>query len=219
MTAAARCWRTCWTRRRRRRRRSCWRRSAAPRAAACRCGRRHLHRRRRRSPRNPTNRRRSWSRGYRRFTRPAAAPMSASCRCIWSAPPRRRRTSHLASPRKSPLRWPGSAGCSWSPPIRSLRFASETRDETAIRRTFGIDFLVDGSIQRVRNRLRITVRLMDLRAGNQVVWARRFDRQYERPAVAAGRDRLGGGGADRSGDPADRGQAQCRPHAGRCHRL
>jgi len=57
------------------------------------------------------------------------------------------------------------------------RFAAETRDEAAIRRTFGIDFLVDGSIQRVRNRLRITVRLLDLRAGNQVVWARRFDRQ------------------------------------------
>ncbi|HEY1931720.1 MAG TPA: BTAD domain-containing putative transcriptional regulator [Acetobacteraceae bacterium] len=57
------------------------------------------------------------------------------------------------------------------------RFAAESRDETAIRRTFGIDFLVDGSIQRVRNRLRITVRLLDLRAGSQVVWARRFDRQ------------------------------------------
>jgi DNA-binding SARP family transcriptional activator/TolB-like protein len=57
------------------------------------------------------------------------------------------------------------------------RFAADTRDETAIRRTFGIDFLLDGSIQKVRNRLRITVRLLDLRAGNQVVWARRFDRQ------------------------------------------
>ena len=57
------------------------------------------------------------------------------------------------------------------------RFAAEDRDETAIRRTFGIDFLVDGSIQRVHNRIRITVRLLDLRAGNQVVWARRFDRQ------------------------------------------
>lgn len=57
------------------------------------------------------------------------------------------------------------------------RFAAESRDEAAIRRTFGIDFLVDGSIQRVRNRLRTTVRLLDLRAGSQVVWARRFDRQ------------------------------------------
>ena len=57
------------------------------------------------------------------------------------------------------------------------RFAAENRDETAIRRSFGIDFLLDGSIQRVHNRIRITVRLLDLRAGDQVVWARRFDRQ------------------------------------------
>ena len=57
------------------------------------------------------------------------------------------------------------------------RFATENRDEAAIRRTFGIDFLLDGTIQRVKNRLRITMRLLDLRAGNQVVWARRFDRQ------------------------------------------
>jgi DNA-binding SARP family transcriptional activator/TolB-like protein len=57
------------------------------------------------------------------------------------------------------------------------RFAQESRDETMIRRIFGIDFLLDGSVQRVRTRLRITLRLLDLRSGNQVVWARRFDRQ------------------------------------------
>lgn len=57
------------------------------------------------------------------------------------------------------------------------RFAADNRDEGAMRRTFGIDFLLDGSIQRVKNRLRVTMRLLDLRAGNQVVWARRFDRQ------------------------------------------
>jgi DNA-binding SARP family transcriptional activator/TolB-like protein len=57
------------------------------------------------------------------------------------------------------------------------RFAQETRDETAIRRTFGIDFLLDGTVQKERSRLRITLRLLDLRANNQVVWARRFDRQ------------------------------------------
>jgi len=56
------------------------------------------------------------------------------------------------------------------------RFAQNNRDETAIRKAFGIDFLLDGTIQRYRNRLRITTRLLDLRAGNQVVWARRFDR-------------------------------------------
>lgn len=57
------------------------------------------------------------------------------------------------------------------------RFAEQTRDEDAIQRVFNLDFLLDGTIQRVRTRLRITARLLDLRAGNQVVWARRFDRQ------------------------------------------
>lgn len=57
------------------------------------------------------------------------------------------------------------------------RFASENRDEAAISRTFGVDYLLDGTIQRVKNRVRISMRLLDLHAGNQVVWARRFDRQ------------------------------------------
>ncbi len=57
------------------------------------------------------------------------------------------------------------------------QFVQETRDDAALRRTFGLDFVLDGSIQRVGKRLRITLRLVDLRDGNQVVWARRFDRQ------------------------------------------
>jgi len=57
------------------------------------------------------------------------------------------------------------------------RYVTGQRDDSAIRRTFGLDFLVDGTIQKVRDRVRITVRLLDLRAGNQVAWARRFDRQ------------------------------------------
>ena len=52
-----------------------------------------------------------------------------------------------------------------------------SRDETALRQAFGLDFLVDGSLQRSGRRLRVTIRLLDLRAGNRVVWARRFDRQ------------------------------------------
>lgn len=56
------------------------------------------------------------------------------------------------------------------------RYATQTRDETAIRRAFGIDFLLDGTIQRGGDRLRVALRLLDLRVGNQVVWSRRFDR-------------------------------------------
>lgn len=51
-----------------------------------------------------------------------------------------------------------------------------SRDEATLRRVFSLDFLVDGSVQRVGSRLRVTVRLVDLCDGNQIVWAHRFDR-------------------------------------------
>ena len=57
------------------------------------------------------------------------------------------------------------------------RFAADQRDEAAIRREFGLDFLLDGSIQRAGEKIRISLRLLDLRANNQIVWARRFDRE------------------------------------------
>ena len=57
------------------------------------------------------------------------------------------------------------------------RFAAGSRDETAIRRNFNIDFLLDGTVLRTGGRLRISLRLLDLRAGNQMVWDRRFDRE------------------------------------------
>jgi DNA-binding SARP family transcriptional activator/TolB-like protein len=57
------------------------------------------------------------------------------------------------------------------------RFAAEHRDEATIRREFGLDFLLDGSVQRAGNKIRISLRLLDLRANNQIVWARRFDRE------------------------------------------
>jgi DNA-binding SARP family transcriptional activator/TolB-like protein len=57
------------------------------------------------------------------------------------------------------------------------RLAAENRDEAAIRREFGLDFLLDGSVQRAANKIRISLRLLDLRANNQIVWARRFDRE------------------------------------------
>jgi DNA-binding SARP family transcriptional activator/TolB-like protein len=56
------------------------------------------------------------------------------------------------------------------------RFAPVNYDGSAAKHADGIDFLLDGAIQRSRNKLRITLRLLDLRADNQVVWARRFDR-------------------------------------------
>jgi TolB-like protein len=57
------------------------------------------------------------------------------------------------------------------------RFAAEDRDETAIRRTFGIHCHFDSPDRDAWQKPDDVVRLLDLRAGNQVVWARRFDRQ------------------------------------------
>jgi len=64
------------------------------------------------------------------------------------------------------------------------RSARDNRDVAAIRRANEIDFLVDGAIQRSRNNLRVTLRLLDLRRDNQVVWARRFDRPADDPLAA-----------------------------------
>jgi DNA-binding SARP family transcriptional activator/tetratricopeptide (TPR) repeat protein len=39
-----------------------------------------------------------------------------------------------------------------------------------------LDFLLDSTLQRTGNRIRVLARLLDVRAGGKVVWARRFDR-------------------------------------------
>jgi len=57
------------------------------------------------------------------------------------------------------------------------RFAAEHRDEAAIRRELGLDFLLDGTVQRFGDTIRVNLRLLDLRANNQIAWSRRFDRQ------------------------------------------
>ena len=59
------------------------------------------------------------------------------------------------------------------------QFVVESRDDASLRRTLGLDYVLDGSVQRVGKRLRITVRLVDLQDGSQIVWARRFDRQVD----------------------------------------
>ncbi len=42
----------------------------------------------------------------------------------------------------------------------------------------GLDFLLDGAIQIAADRLRVSIRLLDLAAGGEVVWAERFDRPF-----------------------------------------
>ncbi|WP_428395305.1 BTAD domain-containing putative transcriptional regulator [Lichenicoccus sp.] len=49
------------------------------------------------------------------------------------------------------------------------------RDDAVLRRNFGLDYVLDGTILRGRGRIRIILRLLDLRLQGHVTWARRFD--------------------------------------------
>jgi DNA-binding SARP family transcriptional activator/TolB-like protein len=55
------------------------------------------------------------------------------------------------------------------------RFSGENRDDALIQRDFGLDFLLDGSVIRMGDSIRIHLRLLDLRLASRVVWALRFD--------------------------------------------
>ncbi len=54
--------------------------------------------------------------------------------------------------------------------------AAETRDGSERWRKLDLDFLVEGTVRRVGERVRVSARLLDLAAGGEVVWANRFDR-------------------------------------------
>ena len=52
---------------------------------------------------------------------------------------------------------------------------AQGRDDALLRRSFGLDYVLDGTILRGRGRIRIILRLLDLRLAGHVVWAKRFD--------------------------------------------
>jgi len=58
----------------------------------------------------------------------------------------------------------------------SLAAISGELDEANLRGPdLGLDLILDGTIQRGGDRVRITVRLLDMRAGEAVIWANRFE--------------------------------------------
>ena len=67
----------------------------------------------------------------------------------------------------------------WLTVVSSNSLGPARDGDISRQRDRGIDFMLDGAIQRSRNKLRITLRLLDLREDNQVVWARRFDRSSD----------------------------------------
>ena len=70
----------------------------------------------------------------------------------------------------------------WIPlvaPQSLARFAEGGEDEQSLRARFDLDLLLAGTVQRVQGRVRVTLRLSDLRSQGEVVWAQRFDREAE----------------------------------------
>ena len=55
------------------------------------------------------------------------------------------------------------------------------REDLTRRRSLGVDLLLEGTLQRSGRHLRVLLRLLDLRTGDQVVWTRRFDDQGDNP--------------------------------------
>lgn len=69
------------------------------------------------------------------------------------------------------FRWIPLVSCS-----SLARYAAAGHDDQAIGARFELDFLLGGTVQRSQGRVRVMLRLSDLRAGGEVVWAQRFDR-------------------------------------------
>jgi len=61
-----------------------------------------------------------------------------------------------------------------SPSLAAL--ATEIREGSDRWRMLDLDFLVEGTVRRSGERVRVSARLLDLRVGGEVVWAGRFDR-------------------------------------------
>jgi len=61
-----------------------------------------------------------------------------------------------------------------SPSLAAL--AGESPEQTERLHGLDLDFLLDGTVQRGAGKVRVMVRLRDMRAGGDVVWAHRFDR-------------------------------------------
>lgn len=57
------------------------------------------------------------------------------------------------------------------------RFIGPNTDPLLLRSALDLDFLLTGSVQATGERVRVTLRLLDLHAAGEVVWAQRFDRE------------------------------------------
>ncbi len=67
---------------------------------------------------------------------------------------------------------------------------AQGRDDPLLRRRFGLDYVLDGTVQRGGGRVRVILRLTDIRQHGQIVWAQRFDAPHGAAAAGAPGDLL-----------------------------
>ena len=63
--------------------------------------------------------------------------------------------------------------------IPSSSLAQTSREAGTLRRTFGLDFVLDGTLRHANGRARVTLRLVDLREDNRLVWTHHFDAERD----------------------------------------
>ena len=59
--------------------------------------------------------------------------------------------------------------------VPSSSLAQASRDAGTLRRVIGLDFVLDGTLRSANGRVRVTLRLLDLREDNRLVWTHHFD--------------------------------------------
>ena len=91
---------------------------------------------------------------------------------------RSRSSSPTASPRTSSPSCRASASCSSSRATRPSSFKGQAVDVKEVGRRLGVRYVVEGSVRKAGQRVRITVQLIDA-ATDRHVWAERFDRELE----------------------------------------
>ena len=71
----------------------------------------------------------------------------------------------------------------------AFTFKGKAVDVKQIGRELNVRYVLEGSVQRGGNRLRVNVQLIDAETGNHL-WAERFDKPSRRPVRHAGRNRI-----------------------------
>ena len=95
-----------------------------------------------------------------------------------SAATTRKPTSVTASATRSSPVLPASDRCSSSPATPPSHAAIQSLDLAQIGSRLGVSYLVEGSVRRAGERLRITVQLIEAESGAQL-WAERYDRHLD----------------------------------------